>query len=107
MTTVRGGGSSIIFSTAFDACSVIRSASSTRITCQRPCDGARPATRTSSRASAAPIDSPSGHDHVHVGVGAGEHGPAGVAGAVAAVRALQRGGERPGRHRPARARAGR
>jgi hypothetical protein len=58
MTTVRGGGSSIIFSTAFDACSVIRSASSTRITCQRPCDGARPATRTSSRASAAPIGPP-------------------------------------------------
>jgi hypothetical protein len=58
--TVRDGGSSIIFRIAFDADSVIRSASSTMITCHRPPDGARPATRIRLRASWAPIDSPSG-----------------------------------------------
>src|SRR3712207_3135295 len=60
MTTVRGGGSSIILRTALAAPSVMRSASSTMITCQRPWDGARAATRTISRASSTPIDSPSG-----------------------------------------------
>ena len=57
---MREGGSSIILRIAFDADSVIRSASSTMTTCQRPPDGARPATRIRPRASCAPIDRPSG-----------------------------------------------
>ena len=51
ITTVRAGGSSIIFSTAFAACSVIRSASSTSTICHRPCEGARPAIGTLIRAN--------------------------------------------------------
>jgi adenylate cyclase len=58
--TVRGGGSSSILSTVLDACSVIRSASSITMICQRPWDGARPAVRTIWRTSSTPMDSPSG-----------------------------------------------
>ena len=48
-----------------------------------------------------------GVDDLDVGVGAGQHGVAGVAVAAAAVGALQRGREGPGGGRPAGARAGR
>ena len=99
--TVRGGGSSIILSTALDAVSVIRSASSTS---DRPASapgtarGRRPGP---ARAPRRRRSTALGDDDVHVGVGAGQHGPARVAGAVAAVGALQRGGEGAGGDRPA------
>ena len=47
--TVRGAGSSIAFSSALAACSVHRSASSNRMTRQRPLTGAVAALRTRSR----------------------------------------------------------
>ena len=82
--------------------SVSRSASSISTTCQRPRDGARPA--RDQRAHFADADGqPFGHHDGHVGVGAGQRGVAPVALAAAAGRALQRGGERPGGDRPARA----
>ena len=60
MTTVRGGGSSIILRIALAAVSVIRSASSTTMTCQRPWTARGRPPGSGSRASCAPIDSPSG-----------------------------------------------
>ncbi len=57
--TVRGAGSSMLFSNASAACSVSRSASSTTITCQRPWVGLIAARRTSSRISPTRIDSSS------------------------------------------------
>ena len=55
--TVRGAGSSMLFSRASAPRSVTRSASSTTITCQRPSVGLIAARRTSSRTSSTPIDS--------------------------------------------------
>ena len=57
--TVRGAGSSMLFSNASAACSVNRSASSTTITCHRPWVGLIAARRTSSRISLTRIDSSS------------------------------------------------
>ena len=57
---MRGGGSSTALSSALDACSVSRSASSMSTTCQRPSDGRRAAGRRPARISATEIDSPSG-----------------------------------------------
>ena len=54
--TVRGAGSSMLFSKASAPRSVTRSASSTTITCQRPSVGLIAARRTRSRTSSTPID---------------------------------------------------
>ena len=59
-TTVRGGGSSTIFNSAFAACSVSRSASSSRITCHLPSTGRRAERATTARISATEMDNPSG-----------------------------------------------
>ena len=58
--TVRAGGSSTTFSSASDAASVSRSASSITTTCQRPSAGRRAAVATTARISATEMDSPSG-----------------------------------------------
>ncbi len=55
--TVRGAGSSMLFSRASAPRSVTRSASSTTITWQRPRVGLIAARRTSSRTSSTPMDS--------------------------------------------------
>jgi hypothetical protein len=57
--TVRGAGSSILFSSASAPRSVTRSASSITITCHRPKVGLMTARRTSSRTSSTPIESSS------------------------------------------------
>ena len=53
--TVRAVGSSMALSSALQACSVSRSASSTIITCQRRPTGASAERRTSSRTSSTPM----------------------------------------------------
>ena len=58
--TVRDGGSSTTFSSAFAACSVSRSASSTMTICQRPVPGRRAAACTMSRIAPTARLSPSG-----------------------------------------------
>ena len=55
--TVRAVGSSIALSSALQACSVSRSASSMIITCHRSPTGESAALRTSSRTSSTPIES--------------------------------------------------
>ena len=55
-----GGGSSTALSSALDAASVSRSASSISTTCQRPATGSRAAVSTSARISFTAIDRPSG-----------------------------------------------
>ena len=55
--TVRSVGSSIALSSALQACSVSRSASSTIMICQRRPTGASAERRTRSRTSSTPIDS--------------------------------------------------
>ena len=103
---MRGGGSSTALSSALDACSVSRSASSITTTCQRPSTGRRAERATIARISATGIDRPSGTTEWTSGwlrvrtVWHAGHSPAAARGALA----LQRGGERPGGHRPARAR---
>ncbi len=57
--TVRSFGSSTALRTAFEACSVIRSASSMRTTCQRAVVGIRAARSITARISLTPSDRPS------------------------------------------------
>ena len=94
-------GSSSALSRASAARSVRRSASSTIMTRQRPTEGAAPPPATSAAGVLDPDRQPLGGLDRDVGVGAVERGAALAADAAPAVRALQRGGERPGRHRPA------
>ena len=58
--TVCGDGSSTAFSSAFDAPSVSRSASSISTICQRPVAGRRAAACTTARISSTQMDRPSG-----------------------------------------------
>ena len=100
--TPRGGGSSSAFSNALSACSVNRSASSMTVTCQRPRVGASAARATSRRVSATLYDSPVG-----ITISTSAWVPASAVWhswqlAAATIRALQRGRERPRRHRASR-----
>ena len=109
---MRSVGSSIALSSALQACSVSRSASSTMMICQRRPTGAS-ADAADQVADLVDADRELlGADQRHVGVRAGEHGVALVALAAPGLRpvpalALQRRGERDRGVGAARARVAR